>query len=271
MEKDDKKQEENVEEKNTQPAPNEEKVNEEFEQMEIPDEDAPDQTETNDIHVDQSQQGEAQSSATATEQPKKEKSSQFDFQESFNETKGIALDAILRPGALIHSSRAIRVETSVIIFVLLAVLVSVCHYLFYKYGFDGVFSYSSDVNFTFVLKTFVSWLITFAIGYFSLYILLKQFGNRSMEHKDLLTKYAIVNIPYVLVFCLVTLFFGLVLIDLFIVTYVFSLLLFGFIHVYLFLALMEKSRYDIFWTLAVYQLVLIAASYYLVGMDFGGF
>ncbi len=89
-----------------------------------------------------------------------------------------------------------------------------------------------------------------------------------MEHKDLLTKYAIVNIPYVLVFCLVTLFFGLVLIDLFIVTYVFSLLLFGFIHVYLFLALMEKSRYDIFWTLAVYQLVLIAASYYLVGMDF---
>ncbi|GEN88514.1 hypothetical protein [Oceanobacillus sojae] len=268
MEKDDKKQDKKAEEENAQSTPNEEKVNEEIDQAEVFNEGAPDQAETNDIHADQSQQGEAQSSATVTEQPKKEKTSQFDFQESFSETKGIALGAILRPGALIHSSRAIKVETSVIIFALLAVLISVCHYLFYKYGFDGALSYFSDINFTFFLKTFVSWLITFAIGYFSLYILLKHFGNRSMEHKDLLTKYAIVNIPYVLVFCLVTLFFGLVLIDLFIVTYVFSLLLFGFIHVYLFLALMEKSRYDIFWTLAVYQLVLIAASYYLVGMDF---
>ncbi|MCT1905395.1 hypothetical protein [Oceanobacillus sojae] len=267
MEKDDKKQEENVEEKNSQPAPNEEKVNEETGQTEIPDQDAPDQAETNNIQTDQSQQGEAQTSATAAEQPKKEKSSQFDFQESFNETKEIALGAILRPSALIHSSRAIKVKTSVIIFALLAILVSVCHYLFYKYGFDGLLSYLSDISFTFFLKTFVSWILTFAIGYFSLYILLKHFGNRTMEHKDLLTKYAIVNIPYVLVFCLVTLFIGLVLVDLFVVTYVFSLLLFGFIHVYLFIALMEKSRFDIFWTLAVYQLVLIVASYYLVGVE----
>ncbi|GGP15612.1 hypothetical protein [Oceanobacillus neutriphilus] len=267
MEKDDKKQEENAEEKNTQPAPNEEKVNEETGQTEIPDQYAPGQAETNNIQADQSQQGEAQASATAAEQPKKEKSSQFDFQESFNETKEIALGAILRPSALIHSSRAIKVETSVIIFALLAILVSVCHYLFYKYGFDGALSFLSNINFTFFLKTFVSWILTFAIGYFSLYILLKHFGNRTMEHKDLLTKYAIVNVPYVLVFCLVTLFIGLVLVDLFMVTYVFSLLLFGFIHVYLFLALMEKSRFDIFWTLAVYQLVLIVASYYLVGVE----
>ncbi len=73
MEKDDKKQDKKAEEENAQPTPNEEKVNEEIDQAEVFNEGAPDQAETNDIHADQSQQGEAQSSATVTEQPKKEK------------------------------------------------------------------------------------------------------------------------------------------------------------------------------------------------------
>ncbi|MFD1414892.1 hypothetical protein [Oceanobacillus jeddahense] len=264
MEKDDKQQEENVEEEYSKSA------SEGGETVEPGAEEETQQpgSETNEVNTPTQQQAEG---LNETNQEEKTKNSQFDFQESFNEIKGIALDAVLRPNTLIHSSRAIKVETSLIIFALLAVLVSVCHYLFYRYGFDGLFYFLGDINFTFVLKTFVSWLITFAIGYFSLYILLKQFGNKTMEHKDLLTKYVIVNIPFVLVFCLVTLFFGFVLIDLFIVTYVFSLLLFGFIHIYLFLALMEKSRYDVFWTLTAYQLVLIIASYFLVGVDFGAF
>ncbi|GAA0325131.1 hypothetical protein GCM10008931_15760 [Oceanobacillus oncorhynchi subsp. oncorhynchi] len=269
MEKEDKQQEKGVEEEHAASALDGEKMEELAMEQETQQLDASNQPEQEPneakTHLEQ-----AAGESSEAGQKEKTKGSQFDFQESFNEIKGIALDAALRPNTLIHSGRSIKVETSLIIFALLAVLVSICHYLFYRYGFDGLFYFLGDINFTFVLQTFVSWLITFAIGYFSLYILLKQFGNKTMEHKELLTKYVVVNIPFVLVFCLVTLFFGLLFIDLFIVTYVFSLLLFGFIHVYLFLALMEKSRFDVFWTLTVYQLVLIVASYFLVGVDFGG-
>ena len=119
-------------------------------------------------------------------------------------------------------------------------------------GFGGLFGAEVGINFMF--QTMLAWLITFAIGYFSLYVMLHWFGNRKMEHKLLLTKYAIVNIPFALVFCLVFILFGFLMIQYFIVMYVFGLMLFGMIHVYLFLVNVDKPKFDLFWLISGYLL-----------------
>ncbi|GAB2567785.1 hypothetical protein [Gracilibacillus alcaliphilus] len=201
----------------------------------------------------------------------KKKIGNFDFAESMKEAQGIALDAVLRPHKVVASNRSIKIETSGIILAVLALLISISSFLFYKYGFDGLLSYFEDVGFTFALKTFFAWIITFAVGYFSIYLLLKHFGNRDMAHKELLTKYAIVSIPFALVFCLVILFFGFVMVDLFVITYVFALMLYGLMHIYLFLVHMRKSKFDLYWTMMGYLLFLIVVTYLLNGMDFSSF
>lgn len=124
----------------------------------------------------------------------------FDFGESVKETKGILKDAILRPHAIVSSTRTIRMETSALILLSLSLLIGICYFLFYKFGFEGMLSLFADVGVMFIITSILSWMITFAIGYFSLYLLLMYFGDRKMDHKELLTKYAIVNIPFTLVF-----------------------------------------------------------------------
>ncbi|PWU69130.1 MULTISPECIES: hypothetical protein [Gracilibacillus] len=195
----------------------------------------------------------------------------FDFGESVKETKGILKDAILRPHAIVSSTRTIRMETSALILLSLSLLIGICYFLFYKFGFEGMLSLFADVGVMFIITSILSWMITFAIGYFSLYLLLMYFGDRKMDHKELLTKYAIVNIPFTLVFCLVILFFGFLMVDLFVVTYVFALMLYGVIHIYLYLVHMRKPKFDLYWTIAGYLLVLIVATHLLNGIDFSAF
>ncbi|WP_277680146.1 hypothetical protein [Gracilibacillus dipsosauri] len=195
----------------------------------------------------------------------------FDFGESVKETKGILKDAILRPHAIVSSTRTIRMETSALILLSLSLLIGICYFLFYKFGFEGMLSLFADVGVMFIITSILSWMITFTIGYFSLYLLLMYFGDRKMDHKELLTKYAIVNIPFTLVFCLVILFFGFLMVDLFVVTYVFALMLYGVIHIYLYLVHMRKPKFDLYWTIAGYLLVLIVATHLLNGIDFSAF
>lgn len=199
----------------------------------------------------------------------------FDFEKSLNETKGILKDAILKPHTLIKSNRTISLETSAIIFVLLAVLIGIVAYFSYRSlmenlfgGFGGLFG--AEVGIDFMFKTMLAWLITFAVGYFSLYFMLQFFGNRKMEHKLLLTKYAIVNIPFALVFCLVFILFGFLMVEFFIVMYVFGLMLFGMIHVYLFLVNVDKPKFDLFWLISGYLLVLIVLTYLIAGIEIPG-
>ena len=135
-------------------------------------------------------------------------------------------------------------------------------------GFGGLFG--AEVGISFMFQTMLAWLITFAIGYFSLYVMLHWFGNRKMEHKLLLTKYAIVNIPFALVFCLVFILFGFLMIQYFIVMYVFGLMLFGMIHVYLFLVNVDKPKFDLFWLISGYLLVLIVLTYLIAGIEIPG-
>ncbi|SFL90978.1 hypothetical protein SAMN04487943_10551 [Gracilibacillus orientalis] len=202
---------------------------------------------------------------------KKKSSTNFDFGESMKETKGILKEAILRPHNIVSSNRSIKLETSVLILLFLSFLIGICSFIFYKYAFDGMLSFLEDVGFLFILSTIFSWIITFAIGYLSVYLLLMYFGNRKMEHKELLTKYAIVNIPFALVFCLVILLFGFLMIDLFVITYVFALMLYGMLHIYLYLVNMDKPKLDLYWTMTVYLLFLIVVTYLLNGLDFTSF
>ncbi|MDX8047176.1 hypothetical protein SH601_14385 [Gracilibacillus sp. S3-1-1] len=193
------------------------------------------------------------------------------FKKSVKETQSILLDSILRPHAVISSNRAISMQTSGLILVVLSLLIGICTFLFYRFGFEGLLSYFSTVSFTLIFSTALSWIITFAVGYFSLYLFLLYAGNKKMEHKQLLTHYAIVNIPFAIIFCLVTLFFGFLLVDLFVLTYLFSIMLYGVLHIYLFMVHMEKPKFDLYWTIAAYLLILIAATYLLNGFDMTNF
>ncbi|WP_066196178.1 hypothetical protein [Gracilibacillus timonensis] len=218
------------------------------------------------VHETQAEQegGEEQKQAS-----KESNSLNFDFAASMKETKGIALDAIIRPHKVVSSGQSVRLETSGLILLVLALLISICSFLFYRFGFDGLLSFFEDVGFVFVLTTFFSWVITFVIGYLSVYLLLRYFGDRMMDHKQLLTQYAIVNVPFALVFCLVILFFGFLMVDLFVITYVFALMLYGLLHIYLFVVNMKQPKYDLYWTMTGYLLFLIVVSYLLTGIDFG--
>ncbi len=211
--------------------------------------------------------------SVSTEKKKKKSSSiNINFGESVKETKGILKDAILRPHAIVSSSsKTIRIETSALILLSLSLLIGICTFLFYKFGFDGLLSMFSDVGVMFMITSIFSWIITFAIGYFSVYLLLRYAGNRQMDHKELLTKYAIINIPFALVFCLVILFFGFLMVDLFVITYVFALMLYGVLHIYLYLVHMKEARFDLYWTIAGYLLLLIIATYLLNGFDMSTF
>lgn len=60
-------------------------------------------------------------------------------------------------------------------------------------------------------------------------------------------------------------------VDLFVVTYVFALMLYGVIHIYLYLVHMRKPKFDLYWTIAGYLLVLIVATHLLNGIDFSAF
>lgn len=205
-----------------------------------------------------------------------EKKINFDFEKSLNETKGIVKDAILRPHTLVSSNRSISIETSAIILVLLSLLVGVFAYFALRNIMENMFGgigslMGGSIGADFLFKTMLGWILTFAIGYFSLYIMLSYFGNRKMEHKLLLTKYVIVNIPFVFVFCLVLVFFGLLMIDYFMVMYLFSLMLFGMIHIYLFLVNVSKPKFDLFWLSSAYLFVLIIATYLLAGVEMPGF
>lgn len=200
----------------------------------------------------------------------------FDFGKSMNESKSIVKDAVFRPHSLIVSNRSISIETSVIIFVILTILVGVSAYFSVKNFMDNAFGgfgslFGPSIGIDFLFLTMLGWLATFAIGYFSLYFMLSYFGNRKMDHQLLLTKYAIVNIPFVLVFCLIFTLFGFVLIDFFLIMYVFGLMLFGMIHIYLFLMNVDKPKYDLFWLSSGYLLVLLVATYFITGIDFGLF
>ncbi|MGN8646190.1 hypothetical protein ACTNEO_09385 [Gracilibacillus sp. HCP3S3_G5_1] len=211
--------------------------------------------------------------AVSTEKKKKDNSSiNFDFGESVKETKGILKDAILRPHAIVSSSsRTINIQTSALILLVLSLLIGICTFLFYRFGFDGLLSMFSDIGFMFMIRSIFSWITTFAIGYFSVYLLLLYTGNRKMEHKELLTKYAIVNIPFALVFCLVILFFGFLMVDIFVITYVFALMLYGVIHIYLYFVHLKQPRFDLYWTIAGYLLILIVVTYFLNGFDISTF
>ncbi|WP_018930610.1 hypothetical protein [Gracilibacillus lacisalsi] len=210
--------------------------------------------------------------AISTEKKKQDSSAtNFDFGESVKETRSILKDAILRPHAIVSSSRTIRIQTSGLILLALSLLIGICTFLFYRFGFDGLLSMFSDIGFMFAIRSIFSWVITFAVGYFSLYLLLLYTGNRKMDHKELLTKYAIVNIPFAIVFCLVILLFGFLMVDLFVITYVFALMLYGVLHIYLFLVHMKEAKFDLYWTIAGYLLVLIVATYVLNGIDIATF
>ncbi|OZU89390.1 hypothetical protein CIL03_06650 [Virgibacillus indicus] len=202
---------------------------------------------------------------------KKENKINFDFGKSVNETKGILKDAILRPHSVVKSNHTISIETSAIILLLLSLIIGICGFLFYKFGFDGLLSMFRDIGIMFLITSTLSWILTFAIGYASIYFFLAYLGNRKMSHRELLTKYVIVNIPFTLVFALVILFFGFLLVDLFVITYVFSLMLYGVIHIYLFLVHMDKPKFDLYWLMAGYLLLLTVLSYQLTGIDFASF
>ncbi|MHA6250516.1 hypothetical protein [Oceanobacillus sp. CAU 1775] len=200
----------------------------------------------------------------------------FDFEKSLDETKGIWKDAILRPHSLIKSTRTISIETSIIIFVVLSILIGVVAYFAYRGYLDAVTGglgglFAPDVGISFMFQTMIGWLITFAVGYFSLYFMLQFFGNNKMKHKALLTKYTLVNIPFALVFCLIFILFGFLLLDYFFVMYIFGLMLFGMIHVYLFLVNIDKPKYDLFWLISGYLLVLIILTYLVSGINIPGF
>lgn len=219
---------------------------------------------------------EDQTSGNEESEDSKDKKINFDFDKSVKETKGILKDAVLRPHSLINSSRSISIETSAIILLLLSIIVGVFAYFALRGFMDNMFGgfgslMGGSIGIDFLFKTMLSWVITFAVGYFSLYLMLRYFGNRKMEHKELLTKYVVVNIPFVLVFSVVLVFFGLVMTDLFMVMYLFSLMLFGMIHVYLFLVNVKKPKFDLFWLISAYLLVLIVMTYYLAGIDLFGF
>lgn len=220
-----------------------------------------------------------QQSSDANENQQKETNSKnkkinFDFDKSLNESKGILKDAIIKPNSVINSNRSISLETSVIIFVLLSIILGIFAYFSVKNLMDNMFGglggfLGSSVGIEFLFQTMLGWLITFALGYFSLYYMLSFFGNRKMEHKILLTKYVTVNIPFVFVFCIIFVLFGLLAIEYFMIMYVFGLMLFGMIHIYLFLANVNKPKFDLFWLSAGYLFVLLVATYLLTGIDFG--
>ena len=208
---------------------------------------------------------------TEAQSTKQENKINFNFGKSLNETKGILKDAILRPHAVVKSNHTVSIETSALILVLLSLIIGLCSFLFYKFGFDSLLGMFMDVGIMFIIKNALSWILTFAIGYASLYIFLTYLGNRKMPHRELLTKYVIVNIPFTVVFGFVILFFGFLMVDLFVITYVFSLMLYGVIHIYLFLVHMDKPKYDLYWLMAGYLLLLTVLTYQLSGIDFGAF
>ncbi|WP_087973859.1 hypothetical protein [Oceanobacillus rekensis] len=202
---------------------------------------------------------------------KKDNKINFNFGKILNEAKGILKDAVIRPHSVVNSNHTVSIETSVLILVLLSLIIGLCSFLFYKFGFDSLLSMFMDIGIIFVITNTLSWIVTFAIGYASLYIFLAYLGNRKMSHRELLTKYAIVNIPFTVIFGLVILFFGFLMVDLFVITYVFALMLYGVIHIYLFLAHMDKPKYDLYWLMAGYLLLLTVLTYQLNGIDFGAF
>lgn len=215
---------------------------------------------------------EEENNSDNSDQPKELKSkSNFDFGKSINETKGILKDAIIRPHSVVKSNHIIGIETSAMILLILSIIIGICNFIFFKFGFDGLLSMFTEIGIMFLITGTFSWIITFAIGYFSLYALLTFFGDAKLSHRELLTKYVVVNIPFAAVFCLVILFFGFLLIDLFVITYVFALMLYGVIHIYLFLVHVKKPKFDLYWTMAGYLLVLTIVTYYLNGIDFGSF
>lgn len=206
------------------------------------------------------------------DEPKEQKSKiNFDFGKSLNETKGILKDAIIRPHSVVKSNHIIGIETSILILLILSIIIGLCNFLFFKFGFDGLLSMFTEIGIMFLITGTLSWIITFAAGYLSLYMLLKFLGNAKFSHRELLTKYAVVNIPFAAIFCLVICFFGFLMIDLFVITYVFALMLYGVIHIYLFLVHINKPKFDLYWTMAGYLLVLTVLTYMLNGIDFSSF
>ncbi|GEM_PF-5426867 len=234
------------------------------------------QPEINHPRQETAQQTEGTSSQSNQNAGSKKKKVNFDYEKSLNETKGIVKDAILRPHSVVSSNRSISVETSAIILALLSLIVGVFAFFALRNimenmlgGFGGLFGEAIGAEFLF--KTMLGWIFTFAVGYFSLYFMLSYFGNRKMEHKLLLTKYVIVSIPFVLVFCLVLILFGLLMIEYFMVMYIFSLMLFGMIHIYLLIVNVKKPKFDLFWLSSGYLLVLLLVTYYLAGIELPGF
>ncbi|ASK62829.1 hypothetical protein CFK37_12060 [Virgibacillus phasianinus] len=195
----------------------------------------------------------------------------FDFGKSITETKGILKDAIIRPHSVVKSNHIIGIETSALILFLLSIIIGLCNFLFFKFGFDGLMSMFTEIGIMFFITGTLSWIITFAVGYLSLYALLAFFGNAKFSHHELLTKYAVVNIPFAAIFCLVILFFGFLMIDLFVITYFFAIMLYGVIHIYLFLVHINKPKFDLYWTMAGYLLILTVVTYMLTGIDLGSF
>ncbi|MCC2250968.1 hypothetical protein JUJ52_13465 [Virgibacillus sp. AGTR] len=206
------------------------------------------------------------------DEPEEQKSKiNFDFGKSLNETKGILKDAIIRPHSVVKSNHIIGIETSILILLILSIIIGLCNFLFFKFGFDGLLSMFTEIGIMFLITGTLSWIITFAAGYVSLFMLLKFLGNAKFSHRELLTKYAVVNIPFAAIFCLVICFFGFLMIDLFVITYVFALMLYGVIHIYLFLVHINKPKFDLYWTMAGYLLVLTVLTYMLNGIDFSSF
>lgn len=228
---------------------------------------------------EQVEEGVKQAAASTTEPDevmeveKVEKQSKvnFDFKRSVEETKSIFLDALLRPHSVVASNRSIGIETSGILLALFSLLITISAFLFYQYGFDGFLSWFADIGVGFFFKVFFSWLVTYAIGYFSLYLFLTYLGEAKRSHRELLTKYVVVMIPFTVIFCLVILFFGFVLVDLFVITYALSLMLYGVIHVYLFMVNMKQPKFDLFWMMAAYLLLLTVATYLVAGFDISAF
>ncbi|MDY7044470.1 hypothetical protein RVS70_09655 [Virgibacillus sp. M23] len=206
------------------------------------------------------------------DEPKEQKSKiNFDFGKSLNETKGILKDALIRPHSVVKSNHIIGIETSILILLILSIIIGLCNFLFFKFGFDGLLSMFTEIGIMFLITGTLSWIITFAAGYVSLFMLLKFLGNAKFSHRELLTKYAVVNIPFAAIFCLVICFFGFLMIDLFVITYVFALMLYGVIHIYLFLVHINKPKFDLYWTMTGYLLVLTVLTYMLNGIDFSSF
>jgi hypothetical protein len=218
------------------------------------------------------EQEEEQSGNTETQQQK----TKFNFEKSMEESKGIFKDAILKPHSVIASNRSISWETSVLIFAVLSILVGIFAYFAVGNVMDNLFGglgsfFGGSIGIDFLFMTILGWLATFAVGYFSIYFMLSYFGGNKMEHPLLLTKYVTVNIPFVLVFLIVFILFGFVMMDWFIMMYTFALMLFGVVHIYLFLTNVKKPKYDLFWLSCIYLAVLFVATYLITGIDFGLF